>query len=577
MKKCYLAVALILLNLSTFSQKQSITWGEEFKLKKGSSDIHVIYTDKSGVYLQEGHVALKNYYFVTSSLRQSASLIKLDNNLQEVFRSDFNNELRGKEFSSFFVFRDKLMIVATEYHRSERSLKVFASEIDKSTGEQAGTWKSVTSLEKDEKNDEIDFKIMHNADSTRIILISTVTGKEKNTYQVQEFDQQLKAVSKPVIVSNEFEAKTYQLEDVIYTPARKIILVGRVFEFQEGKKKKEKFLDFANYNIRMYDEKGKQQNEINTNIDGKWLTSTKLILGNGKDMILAAFYANDKKKGGVDGLLVQRINPVTGEVLGTTVKQINNSMLDIDNRVAEEDKTEDEKESKAEKAERENLAKLKDEGEGFSRHMTFRNIFYTSDNGLVLLAEYAHNYSYQSSSYSQGMNGMPSRWTYYTNYIYNCGDIMMCKVDSSHQISWLQVVPKFQTEALRLGGNSTGSGLSFSSFFVAGGRPYYGGISAMQTKNEIKIFFNDNPNNINVVNPAQKYTRVLSFRRSSCFVVSLDELTGKIKRNVLFSNTNIPTAMPRLGSVIGEHMFLVGKEERFLGKTKFAVGKIVLK
>lgn len=570
-------MALVLLSLSAFSQKQSITWGEEFKLKKGSTDLRVIYTDKSGVYLQETHMAMKSYYLIGGSFRGSASLVKVDNNLQEVFRSDFNKELKGKEFSGFFIFRDKLMIVATEYHKSERSLEVFASEIDKSTGEQAGTWKSVTNFQKDEKNDEIDFKMMPNADSTRIILISTVTGKEKNSYQVQEFDQQLKAVSKPVIISNEFEAKTYQLEDVVYTPARKILLVGRVFEYQEGKKKKEKFLDFANYNIRMYDEKGKQQTEINTNINGKWLTSTKLILGNGKDMILAAFYAKDKKKGGIDGLLVQRINPVTGEVLGTAEKEINNSMLDIDNGAAEEDKNEDEKESKAERTEREKLAKLKDEGEGFSRHMTFRNIFYTSDNGLVLLAEYAHNYSYQSSSYSPGTNGMPGRWTYYTNYIYNCGDIMMCKVDASNQISWLQIIPKFQTESTRSGGTSTGTGISFSSFFVDGGRPYYGGFGAMQTKNQIKIFFNDHSKNANVINPGQKYSRTLNFGKSDCFVVSLNEVTGKFQRNLFYSNTDIPTSMPRLGSVIGEHMFLVGKEPRILGKTKIAVGKIVSK
>ena len=576
MKKCYLVTVLAILSLSALSQKQSITWGEEFKLKKGSTDIHVIHSDKSGVYLQETHLAMKSYYLIGASFRESASLVKVDNNLQEVFRSDFNKELRGKEFYSFFVFRDKLLLVATDYHRSERSLEVFVSEIDKTSGEQAGTWKSITSFQKDEKNDEIEFKMMPNSDSTRIILISTVTGKEKNSYQVQEFDQQLKAVSKPAIISNEFEAKTYQLEDVVYTSERKIFLVGRIFEYQEGKKKKEKFLDFAKYNIRMYDEKGKLQNEINTNINGKWLTSTKLILEKGKDLILAAFYAKDKKKGGIDGLLIQRINPVTGQVLGTTDKEINNSMISVENGTADEDKNEDEKESKAERAERAKLAKLKDEGEGFSRHMTFRNIFYTSDNGLVILAEYVHNYPYQYTLYIPGTNGVGGHWTYKTNYSYNCGDIMMCKVDASNQIAWLHVIPKFQSEVEQAGGYSD-AGLTFSSFFINGGRPFYGGFGAIQTKNDIRIIFNDNPANANVLNPGQKYSRILNFTKSDCFVVSLDEVTGKLQRKVLFSNRDIRTAMPRLGSVIGEDMFLVGRESSLIGKTRFAVGKIVAK
>ena len=106
--------------------------------------------------------------------------------------------------------------------------------------------------------------------------------------------------------------KHFQLEDVLYTINKKIILVGRVYEYEEGKKKKNKFLDFANYNIRLYDEKGKQQAEVNTNINGKWLISTKLVQKGDKDLVLAAFYNNEKRGKTIDGMLVQRINPVTG-------------------------------------------------------------------------------------------------------------------------------------------------------------------------------------------------------------------------------------------------------------------------
>ena len=57
-------------------------------------------------------------------------------------------------------------------------------------------------------------------------------------------------------------------------------------------------------------------------------------------------------------------------------------------------------------------------------------------------------------------------------------------------------------------------------------------------------------------------------------MVTLDEITGQYKRQSLFSNNGIPTAMPRLGAVIGggEDMYIVGKNDRTLGKTKIAVG-----
>ena len=72
-----------------------------------------------------------------------------------------------------------------------------------------------------------------------MVVVSSIEGKEKNTYQVQEFDKNLTPAAKPVDITNEFDPKTFQLEDVLYTINKKIILVGRIYEYEEGKKKKE--------------------------------------------------------------------------------------------------------------------------------------------------------------------------------------------------------------------------------------------------------------------------------------------------------------------------------------------------
>lgn len=573
MKKWIFLLVSLCTCICCFSQKPKISWGDEFKLRKGSTDLDVVYADKTGVYLQESHLALKSYFVIGATMRTSGTIIKLDKNLQELYRNDFNKELKGKEFQEFFMLQDKLLLISTDYSKRDKTLTLYAAEIDKNSGEISGDWQELASFQKDDKKDDIDFKIAPNADSTKMILVSTVSGREKNTYQVQEFDKTLKASGKPATVTNEFDPKTFQLEDVLYTINKKIILVGRIYEYEEGKKKKAKFLDFVNYNIRIYDNSGKQEVEVNTNINGKWLTSSKLVQEKDKDLVLAAFYSNEKKGKTVDGMLVQRIDPVTGKVLSTSEKEINNSLLSAAVEDSSSDDADHDDESKAERKEREKLDKIRDEGEGFSKYMRFRNIFYTEDRGVVLLAEKYHHYTYSSQSYSPGFNGMGGSWSTTTYSVYECGDILMCKIDADGNINWLQVLPKAQREV-----TSEGSyGLwATSSFFDVGNRPFYAGFGAVQGNNSINIIFNDNTKNAGVTRPGQKVKTTNRFGKSDCYILSLNDVTGKYTRSQFFSNKDVPTSMPRIGSVIGNNMYIVGKDDHALGKTKIAVAKITM-
>lgn len=500
-------------------------------------------------------------------------MVKLDKNLAEQYRNGFDKELKGKDFEQFFVLQGKLFMLASVNNKKDRTLDIFAAEIDKNSGELTQGFQPLTSFQKEEKKDDINFKITYNADSSKIVVVSSVEGRERNSYRVQEFDKNLKA-GKLVTVSNEFDPKTFQLEDLLYTPEKKIILVGRIYEYREGKKKKAKFLDFANYNVRVYDEKGKQQTEINTNINSKWLMNTKLVMERNKDLVLAAFYSKEKR-GAIDGMLVQRIDPATGKILSTSEKEINNSLITGDMEEGDADTNEDrDEESKAERKEREKLEKIKDEGEGFSRYMRFRNIFYTPDDGLIILAEKYHNYTYTTQSYSPGRNGMSGTWSTTTYSVYECGDLMMCKTDASGNINWFQIVPKGQREIIRAGQSNLG-GISFThSFFNVMNMPFYAGFGAIQNKNNISIILNDNAKNADVLRPGQKIKNISQFRNSHCFVISLDQATGKYSRSMFFSNSGNPTAMPRLGSVIGSEMYVVGKEDRLFGKTKIAVARI---
>lgn len=570
MKQLTVLLLSVCLSMVAFSQKPKVQWGDEFKLHKGSTDLDVVYSDNSGVYLQESHYAMKSYFVIGASFRNSATLVKLDKNLSEIYRNDFNKELKSREFGQFFMLQNKMLLLAYEFNKHSNVLTLSVAEVDKNTGQLNGDWQRLTQFQKDSKKDDINYRVALNADSTKMVIVSSVEGKTKNTYQVQEFDKNYKP-SEPVIISNEFDPKTFELEDVLYSDKKKITMVGRIYQYEDGKKKKSKFLDFQNYNIRMYDETGKQIAEINTEINGKWLMSTKLVENKGKDLVLAAFYSNTKKGKTIDGLLLQRIDPETGKVLLTKEKEINNSLLSTVSDAADTDDDDNDKETKAERKEREKLENIKDEGEGFSRYMQFRDIFYTADNGVLILAEKYHHYEYTTSSYVSSGNSA-GHWESRTYSVYESGDLMICKVDANGNVTWMKVLPKDQHESIQVASGGE-SGITTSYFFPSN-MPFYSGFGAIEKNNSLYIFFNDNPKNAGVTQPGQKVKMGGHFGKSDCFLLTLNETTGNYSRSVFFSNKDEPTAMPRLGSVTGDIMYIIGKTDRALSKTKIAVARI---
>ncbi len=577
MKKVIIATLAILFSVLSFAQKTDITWGEEFKLKKGSTDLEVIYSDNTGLYIKESHFALKSYFVIGATMRESATLTKVDKNLTEVYHNDFNKELKGKEYERFFFLKNKLFLLASDYNKKDKTLTLFAAEIDKASGELAGEFTEVTSWQKDDKKEDINFKATYNADSSKMVLVSTIEGREKNTYEVRQFDEKLKAVGKPVAISNEFDANTFVLEDVVYTTNGNIILVGREYEYQEGKKKKAKYLDFSNYNIRIYDGAGKIIKQISTDINAKWLVSTKVMQIPGRELILAAFYSDEKRGREINGMLVRRIDPANGEVISTNNKDLNTSMI-----TTLEDDTDDDgdDESRKERKEREKLEKIQNEEDGFSKYMRFRNFIYTEDKGLVILAEKYNHYTYTTTSYQPGNGISMGRTTSTTYQVYECGDIMMSKVDAGGNINWLNVLPKQQREVIQTGSNSgPATGISFNFSFFNGGFnwPFYAGFGVLPGNGSLNIIFNDHKKNDNVLQLGQKVKRISYFGKSDCFAVNLNTSTGKYTRSLLFSNKDVPTAMPRLGSVLGKDLYMTGKEDRILGKTKIAIARLSIK
>ncbi len=564
MKKQLLFPFFFFISIIAIAQKATVNWGSEFKMRKGSAELAVMQVEKDGVYLKESHAALKSYFVIGATVRESATLVKLSKAFGEIYRSNFDKELKGKEFEDFFFLKDKLYLLAMSYSKSDKRLALHAAEINKNNGDLSTTWKELDSWYKESNKDQIDFRVDYNSDSTKMIVVSRVLAKERNEYFIREFDASLKAVTKRLKITNEFDANTFKLEDVLVANNGNITMVGRVYEYQEGKKKKAKFLDFKNYLIRVYKPDGKLLKELNTEINAKWLVSTKLMQVKDKAIVLAGYYSNTRKGKEINGMLVQRINPEDGNIISTSQQELNTSLL----QVAEED----EEETKAERKEREKMEKLIEEEDGFSRYFRFRNFVPTEDGGLIILSEAYH--SYVGSTTTMGSNFTRSTTRYYT--VYSSGDMMISKMDAAGNISWLNVVPKWQYETIYEGGAS-GSGLSFGNYFSYDrGLPYYSGFIGIPVpgKKEVAVFFNDNKANADVTTLGKKIKRAVNFSKSHCFLLSIDTEKGTMKRSFVFSNDDIPPATLRLGVELDNTLYVVGRQNRSLGKTKIVVGKI---
>jgi hypothetical protein len=160
---------------------------------------------------------------------------------------------------------------------------------------------------------------------------------------------------------------------------------------------------------------------------------------------------------------------------------------------------------------------------------------------------------------------------------------MMTKVNSNGEISWFHILPKQQREVIQSGSSSAyGSGLSFTAgnnFFDASAynMPFYAGFGVLAGNKTATIIFNDSKKNQNTLELGQRVKMMNYFRKSQCYGVDLDLVTGNYTRNILFSNDDVPTAMPRLASGIGKDLYIVGKEDRMLGKSKIAIAKVSIK
>lgn len=579
MKKLFIVLAGICSALSPYAQSYKITWGDELKLKKGTTDIDVVAADKTGLYFTEERMKMKSYFVVGATYGTANKLFKLDKNFNEVFDKDYSKELKGYDFHSFQMLDNDLFLFATDYSKKEKTFSVYAAKLDKNSGDLVGDFNEFGTYQLESKRDDYDMKVSPIHNDKAFIAVTNISGKEKVSLGISILDKNLKKKQNTVI-EIPIDPGTYSLQDVQLTSGNKIVVLGKQFEETTVGKKKKKKLVFKQYLMSVFNDKGKKESDINLAAGDKFVIGGKLIESPTGEMLLAGFYSNNSKKDDLNGFFINKIDADKGELKLSSYKEINASML---GQSFEDPNDEDDEIKENKKAKQK--AKDDDDADEFPNSFIIRSVdINPSDNSIVITSEVS-KYSYYTYTESQ-YNSMSRTWNYTTYYVHRFTnqDILIIDADRDGNIKWMNDVPKSQLEEIRSRGNTWGgTGISFgadmSGYFAgAGGMPFYSSYASFLNNNSLVLLLNDHSSNNTIANYGDKVKTTYNFRKkSNAYGIAIDLSTGKMTKRIITENTNDAILMPRHGLVVGNDVYIPSWRMHALAKTELKFAKVSVK
>lgn len=577
MRKIVLILTALLSTAVTYAQNYQVSWGEEMKLKKGTTDMEIITADKTGVYFAEGHLEMKSYFVIGASYGNDYKLYKFDKNFNEVWDQDYGKALKGLDFHSFQPLGEDLFLFATDYVKKEKAFKVFGAKIDKNTGELAGEMMELGNYELESKKDDFKVKFEQINEGKNILMVSDISNKDRNTLGVTVMDNKFRK-QENAIVQLTYEKNHFAVQDVKFTKEGKIVILGKEMEdVPVGKKGKRTKIVFKEYVMITYDNKGKKEKDISLNAGERFIIDGKLIEEPTGGLLLAGFYSNAYKKKELNGFFINKVDVAKGELLLSSFKEINDGML---GKAIDDDADDDDDMKESKKAAKK--ASDDDEADEFPNSFLIRSVnINPADGSYIITAEISEYRSYRYMSRSGSGMGAQNTWT--TVHQFRNKDILVINADKDAKIKWLNAIPKSQYEEIRQS-NSSMYGLSFytdlTGFFAkSGGMPYYSSYQTLiNNKGQLVIIMNDHNSNSNVAQYGDRVKAISNFKKkSSVYGITLDVATGKISKKFIVSNDDELIMLPRHSFVVGTEVYVPSWKQRTLAKTQFKMAKINVK
>lgn len=579
MRTVLLAVFIFLNTFLSSAQQYSINWGDVMKMRKGTTDMDVVTADNTGVYFAEGSLRMKSYFVIGASYGTAYKLIKFDRNFNEVYEKEYKRELKGLEFHSFQPLGADLYLFATDYVKRDRAFKVYASKVDKNTGDLTGNPLEIGSYTLENKRDDYDLSVQPSQNGQYFLLVTDISANDRNSLEVVLLDKNLK-IKQQTSIDLQYPKNTYNLEDVRYTANNKIVILGKEFEEVPVGKRKRTRLIFKKYSLAVYSSKGKRERDVSVEQPDKYTIGGQLVELKSGELLLAGFYSNSARKEELNGFFLSKLNTELGELSLASFKAFDASMLGA---TYTEDEADEDEETRDNKRSSKKAKDDEDENE-FPNSYIIRSVEYNpGDNSYLITAEIS-KYTYYSYTVSE-YNPTTRTWraTTYHVHRYENKDILVVNADEQGRIKWVNDIPKNQLEEIRTSNAGYGNGIGFyrnyNSYFSKGGSmPYYSSFTQLIQNNKLVLIYNDHSKNNTLAGYGDRVRRIYNFRKNSnTWGVSIDIPTGQMTRKAISANDEETILMPRHAMVVKNEVFLPSWRIRALARTKFKMAKISVK
>jgi hypothetical protein len=558
MKRTVLLGCIFLLQLHLFSQSYNLKMGNAIRLKKGTLQIDIISSNKSGLFFAEERIE-KMAALGRLGGAPVIHLHRVDENFSEVFDKDYTKVLKDFEYHSFQTINDKLYLFVTDYEKKKKLFKIYGVSVDKSSGKLADEFKELGSFPANNFMKGNDLKISSIENGSAIMMVTDISAEKLVMMDVRIFDANLELRDKAVLDFN-YAPIEYALTDLKYARNKKIVCVGQHYEMVQGKKFRTRG-ELKEAMVSIFNENGKKEKEEIIVADKRYLIGGKLIEKNDGNFLLGGLYSNNLKYVNLSGCFSAHVNVNTGQISMSPFTALNRDMLGEssgEGRRVNFSETDQRTLTQIDEA----IGKGEIENNFVLRTATFNEI----DQSLIFTCENSGQYI--------ARDGKSNFSAFHYNYDNN--DIIVFKSDAKGNINWVNRLRKFQHEFLILDDTPISSGTSSSTgdfFYRDGAMPLYSSYSSSQINNKLVVIMND-PNE-QTANPiyGDKLYKYSKFEdATSMWAVSIDLLTGKMERKFLCKNVEDQLMMPRHSMVSNNEFYIPSLEyDDFSGpEVKFA-------
>lgn len=444
---------------ATFGQEVEIHNGAEFKIaKKKRVDGFVENNDNM--------LSLVTYsYKLFETADNRTELIVLDENLN--FYNQFPITLPTSEegkitFRETKKFKNKLYLISKMYSRSDGNLKLFASDLDATTGT-LGTHYEIFNYNFKEQGDLDRYDFIMSRDSSKMALLLEYRTKKDEPVKTgfRIFNEDLTTLWEADIVLPTSDKNT-TITDYLVDNNGNIHLVVRIALDKSDREEKGTNVRYK-YSLFSYFYETQTIKEYDLFLQNNYLTGLTLLQNKNNELIGSAFYTNEKTTSGIKGFLNFKLDLSSYEIVNSQMNDFSDEFLKnflTDRQV--------------------------DKGRGV-RNFRTRYVFPTSDNGYAFVAE---EFDYTVATYSS-YNPQTKTTEVKTTERWTFGDVVIFYVDSMGLTKEIGILKKQQYASATTSGYTGHGRDGFGTYHPA----RYWGISAMMKDDKVYIVYNDNTKN----------------------------------------------------------------------------------